>query len=92
MYEFAGVHISGVSSIALIPQQQGLITGGRDGEIRTWKTGYLSSAGKPVSLLSTVREHKKEVTSLQVAEAVANSDEAVSASMDGSCIIWSLAK
>lgn len=90
IYDCPGVHISGVSSLcnAAICGTGGLITGGVDGEVRTWRgSDGGGGRGKKPTLLVTVREHKKEVTSLQVTR---DQRECISASMDGSCIIWSL--
>lgn len=59
-----------------------LVTGGRDGRVRTWALGARSQ-----TLELSFKEHKKEVTSVTVS---ANDEEALSSSTDGSCVVWNL--
>ena len=68
-----------------------MITGANDGEIRTWTDISGSGKKEKPKLLHTVRGHKKTVTSLQVTDYEREKkEEVISASMDGSCIIWAL--
>lgn len=52
-------------------------------QVRVWRIGAESQ-----TLLSSMKEHKGPVNAIQVRR---NDSEAVSASSDGSCIIWDLA-
>ena len=67
--------------------RSGIATGGAEGSVRTWLWRHGSTSGP--KLLATVREHKKEIVSVAV-----TSDEAeiMTASKDGTCIIWAVEK
>lgn len=75
-------HQNGVTSIACMHEQNietgeyNIVTGGADGRVRVWSR---------VTMLVSLKEHKAAVTSVQISKA---DDEIVSASADGSCIIW----
>ena len=68
--------------------QDGLITGGKDGQMRTWRMQRYNSSSKP-KLLSTVREHKNKIVALEISK---DEIECISASEDGACIIWNISK
>lgn len=59
-----------------------LVTAGADGQVRTWE---VSPRTGRMALLTTVREHKRLVCSLQ---AAGDHKEFLSGSKDGFCIIW----
>lgn len=59
-----------------------LLTGGEDGRIRLW---HVASAWQ--SMVFSAKEHRAAVTSLCVTE---DNERCVSASADGSCIVWDL--
>ena len=59
-----------------------LVSGGKDGRVRLWNV-----AGSAQVMEHSFKEHKKEVTSIRIS---AGDDTAVSASADGSCLMWSL--
>ena len=67
--------------------RSGIVTGGADGSVRAWfwKHGSVSAP----RLLATVREHKRDIVSVSVTK-----DETgiMTASKDGTCIIWALQK
>lgn len=84
IFTVQGVHANGVTAIAFTGI--GLITGGADGQIRTWRMNkYCNRYGKP-ELIATTKEHKAAVTNVEVTR---HYDHCVSGSEDGSCIIWS---
>lgn len=61
-----------------------LVSGGKDGRVRFWKINE-----KHQTMVHSMKEHRGEVNAL-----VCNSDgsQAISASTDGSCIVWDLQK
>ena len=83
---FQGAHTKGVTAIALL--NDGLFTGGQDGQLRTWRTSRFYPNAKP-KLLATLKEHTASVVSLNICQ---DEVEAISASADGSCIIWDISK
>ena len=86
---FPQVHPEGVTAVCELRHRSGFLSGGSGGHLRLWASnsmGYNRSASKP-RLQCTVREHKMEVTTVRVTK---DEQEAVTASKDGSCIIWDL--
>jgi len=75
-------HQNGVTSIGCMHEpnpetgQYNIVSGGADGRVRVWSN---------VTMLVSLKEHKAAVTSVQISKS---DDEIVSASADGSCIIW----
>jgi WD40 repeat protein len=61
-----------------------IITGGEEGNVRVWRIGPQSQ-----SMVASMKEHKGPVNSLALR---ANDSECVSASSDGSCVVWDLAR
>jgi len=59
-----------------------LVSGGDDGRVRIWK---ITSSSQ--TLLHSTKEHRGPVNSIKVNK---NATQAVSASGDGSCIVWDL--
>ena len=78
-----GAHPHGVTALALMSRQGGLITGGATGQMRTWRVGYDPKV-KP-RLVTRIHEHKNGIVALQTTR---DEEELISASKDGSCIIW----
>lgn len=78
-----GQHL-GVTSLAISKDNQFLVTGGSDGNVRVWD---ISKGTQP--LLTTLKEHKGTVNYVSLKDDMS---EALSASDDGSCIIWDLKK
>mmetsp|Transcript_3663 Transcript_3663/g.11489 ORF Transcript_3663/g.11489 Transcript_3663/m.11489 type:complete len:610 (-) Transcript_3663:168-1997(-) len=58
------------------------VTGGADSQIRMWQV-----LERGAELIGLVSEHAGEITSIMLSK---NDEEAVSSSLDGSCIIWDL--
>jgi len=61
-----------------------IISGGKEGLVRVWKVGATSTI-----MEASMKEHKGPVNALELRK---NDSEVVSASSDGSCIIWDLGR
>jgi len=59
-----------------------IISGGMEGEVRVWKIGKQTQV-----MEASMKEHRGRVWSIHVKK---NNEHAVSASADGSCIIWDI--
>lgn len=70
------------AAITRSDQPYRLVTGGIDGYVRVWKV-----ARSHRRLVHSMKEHRATITSVQVAH---ESDQFVSASKDGACIVWCL--
>jgi WD40 repeat protein len=83
-------HANGIGAIAFSctsgtgkgPSTGLLLSGGGDGAVKLWKVGPQSQ-----TLLDTMKEHTKTIVSLQFSRT---EGEAMSASVDGTCVIWNL--
>eukprot|EP00899_Mesostigma_viride_P011827 jgi/Mesvir1/20645/Mv14866-RA.1 len=82
LYTIHDAHPQGVTSIVGTSDSQRVISGGREGMVRVWKVGKQSQP-----MLASMKEHKGPINSITVRK---NDAECVSASSDGSCIIWDL--
>lgn len=82
MYVINDAHNHGCTAIASTSDSTRLISGGSEGEIRIWKIGRQTQA-----LDNSMKEHKGRVWDIQVKS---NDTQAISASADGSCIVWDL--
>ena len=82
LYCINEAHTNGVTAIASTGDCQKIVSGGMNGEIRVWKIGYQSQV-----MAASLKEHRGRVWSI-----IINSidDRAISASADGSCIIWDI--
>ncbi|XP_040577005.1 uncharacterized protein [Lepeophtheirus salmonis] len=78
-----GVHPSGVSTLAFAANRGLIFTGGNDGQLRGWTLSSPSSW--KLSLSCTLRQHKKQIISLQVNNS---GSECLSGSKDGTAVIW----
>jgi WD40 repeat protein len=82
-------HKSGVTALAVTgPYNDSgdyrLVSGGEDGQVRVWKiTRHFRELEK------SMNEHKETITCIKIKS---NNKECVSASNDGSCIIWDLTR
>lgn len=82
MYTINDAHNKGVTAIATTFNGQNLISGGGEGQVRVWHvTPYQQT------MQEAMKEHKGSVTCIKVRK---NDQECVTASTDGSCIIWDL--
>lgn len=81
-YVINDAHINGVTAIACTSDCQRIISGGNEGEVRIWKVGKQTQ-----TMESSMKEHRGRVWAIQIRK---NNEQAVSASSDGSCIIWDI--
>jgi len=82
MYVINDAHKNGVTALACTPDCQKIVSGGMEGEVRVWKICRQTQIME-VSL----KEHRGRVWGIRLKE---DSSMAVSASSDGSCIVWDL--
>jgi WD40 repeat protein len=82
MYCINDAHRGSVTSISASHRGDMLVTGGEGGMVRVWDT-----AGQTQRMVASMKEHKSSVNSVEISP---DDSECVSASADGSCIIWSL--
>lgn len=82
LYAINDAHVNGVTAIASTKDCSKIVSGGMGGEIRVWKIGKQSQ-----TLQSSLKEHKGRVWSIIINSL---NDRAISASSDGSCIIWDI--
>ncbi|KAF7651790.1 hypothetical protein LDENG_00105250 [Lucifuga dentata] len=84
MYIIHNAHNMGVTAIAGTRDCKRIISGGEEGEVRVWEL-------QPVGhrLLGIMKEHKDTITCIKIKS---DDKECVSASADGSCIIWDLTR
>jgi len=82
LYVINDAHKNGVTAAAVTSDSGRIITGGMEGEVRVWKIGKQMQ-----TMDASLKEHRGRVWSI-----ICNADDsqAVSASSDGSCIIWDL--
>jgi WD40 repeat protein len=82
LYVINDAHKNGVTALARTSDSGRIISGGMEGEVRIWKIGQQSQ-----TMDATLKEHRGRIWSIIVN---ADDSKAVSASSDGSCIIWDL--
>ena len=82
LYTINDAHTNGVTAVTATKCSTKLISGGMNGEIRIWKIGKQSQ-----TIEASLKEHRSRVWSIQVNSL---NDRAISASADGSCIIWDI--
>jgi WD40 repeat protein len=77
-------HVGGCTAVACMNDvsQKRIITGGTDGQVRVWQVTKQSQ-----TMVASLKDHAGTVNSIQVR---GNDCECVSASNDGSCIIYNL--
>jgi WD40 repeat protein len=82
LYVINDAHKNGVTALAVTSDSGRIVTGGMEGEVRVWKIGRQTQ-----TMDASLKEHRGRVWCI----IINGSDEqAVSASSDGSCIIWDL--
>ena len=82
LYCINEAHTNGVTAIAATGDCKKIVSGGMNGEIRVWKINNHSQ-----TMETSLKEHRSRVWSIVVNSL---NDRAVSASADGSCIIWDI--
>ncbi|GBF88745.1 flagellar associated protein [Raphidocelis subcapitata] len=84
LYTINDAHHKAVTALAVTPNDAGrLISGGEEGMVRIWRVGRGGAV-----MEASLKDHKGPVNAVAVKNA--GGDEAVSASSDGSCIVWDL--
>ncbi|EAN91506.1 hypothetical protein C3747_281g14 [Trypanosoma cruzi] len=73
---------SGVTAVCVDSTSEHIISGGADGLVRFWEV-----RGATCELVASMKEHKATVNAICISK---NNLECVSASDDGSCIVWDL--
>ncbi|KAF7473488.1 Hypothetical predicted protein [Marmota monax] len=82
IYVINSAHRIGVTAIATTSDCKRVISGGGEGEVRVWQIGCQTQ-----KLEESLKEHKSSVSCIRVKK---NNEECVTASTDGTCIIWDL--
>lgn len=82
IYAIFNAHNKGVSALETTSHGRILVTGGCEGQVRLWDVSPYRQ-----QLLCVLKEHKGPVSAVHVNKT---DDEAVSASTDGTCIIWDI--
>jgi len=82
LYVINDAHKNGVTALNVTSDSGRIVTGGMEGEVRVWKIGRQTQ-----TMDASLKEHRGRVWSIIINEA---DEQAVSASSDGSCIIWDL--
>ncbi|XP_077979702.1 cilia- and flagella-associated protein 52-like [Glandiceps talaboti] len=81
-YVIKDAHNKGVSAIATTSDCKRVVSGGGEGQLRVW-----DCKDKNADLLRNMKEHKGSVQCIKLCK---NDKACVSASLDGTCIIWDL--
>lgn len=81
-YAINDAHNHGVTALAPTHNCQRIVTGGMEGEVRIWRIGKQTQI-----MEASLKEHRGRVSDIKINK---NDTQAVSASYDGSCIIWDL--
>jgi len=84
LYVINDAHVGGVTSIACAHDAEKVVSGGFDGSVRVWRVTSESRV-----MLGSMKEHKATVNCIKVRK---DDSEFVSASSDGSCIIWDMSR
>eukprot|EP00906_Rhabdomonas_costata_P028803 RCo040722 len=75
-------NLSGVTALAVSHDNTRLISGGADSQVRVWRIGHESQV-----MEASMKEHKATVNAISLR---GNDQQCVTASDDGSCIVWDL--
>jgi len=84
MYVMNNCHCGGVSSLDATNDCMRIVSGGGEGQVRVWDLTYQPMTQK---FVASMKEH---ITRVNDVKLHANNKEVVSASEDGTCIIWDL--
>ena len=82
MYVINDAHRHGVTALIGTADSSKIVSGGMEGEVRVWKIGKQTQ-----TMETSMKEHRGRVWAIQLNKS---NDLAVSASSDGSCIVWDL--
>lgn len=84
IYAIPNAHNKGCSAVAMTSNCKMLVSGGLEGQVRVWRIAPCNQ-----SLIGVLKEHYAPIASVDIN---AYDTEIVSASSDGSCIIWDLVR
>ncbi|XP_037265448.1 cilia- and flagella-associated protein 52 isoform X2 [Falco biarmicus] len=84
MYVINNAHSLGVTAIAATSDCKRIISGGGEGQVRVWEIGERTH-----KLGEVLKEHVSAVSCIKVKK---DDRECVTASLDGTCIIWDLVR
>ena len=82
MYVINDAHRHGVTALIGTADSSKIVSGGMEGEVRVWKIGKQTQ-----TMETSMKEHRGRVWAIRLNKS---NDLAVSASSDGSCIVWDL--
>lgn len=82
IYTIHDAHSKGVTAISVTSNSQRIISGGGEGQVRVWDISTHNQAMKVA-----LKEHKGAITCIKIRR---DDEECVTASTDGTCIIWDL--
>jgi len=82
LYAINDAHKNGVTSMAITTDCGRIVTGGMEGEVRVWRIGRSTQ-----TMDASLKEHRGRVWCIKIRQ---DDSQAVTASADGSCIIWDL--
>eukprot|EP00163_Fabomonas_tropica_P027387 TRINITY_DN525_c0_g1_i2.p1 TRINITY_DN525_c0_g1~~TRINITY_DN525_c0_g1_i2.p1 ORF type:complete len:628 (+),score=192.17 TRINITY_DN525_c0_g1_i2:410-2293(+) len=82
LYTIQNAHKEGVTAISGTSDSTRIISGGESGTVRVWELGHDSQ-----TMIASMKEHRGRVNDIAVRD---NDMEAISASNDGSCVVWDL--
>ncbi len=82
IYIINDAHQKAVTAIACSSDSSKIVSGGEEGLVRVWRIGKTSQ-----SLEASMKDHRGPINCIRIK---GSDDECVSASSDGSCIIWDL--
>jgi len=74
----------GVTAICVDNSNQRIVTGGADSQVRVWRVSSTS-----YSMEASMKEHKATINAIAI---LGDDSECISASDDGSCIVWDLTR
>lgn len=83
LYTINDAHHKAVTAIAATTDSGRIVSGGQEGMVRIWRIGKQSQ-----TMEASMKDHKGPINCIQI--KTSTDDECVSASSDGSCIIWDL--
>ncbi|KAM8797004.1 cilia- and flagella-associated protein 52 [Eudromia elegans] len=84
MYVIDNAHSLGVTAIAATSNCRRIISGGGEGQVRVWEIGERTR-----KLEEVLKEHISAVSCIKIKK---NDQECVTASLDGTCIIWDIVR
>jgi len=82
LYVINDAHRNGVTAMALSSDCGRIVSGGMEGEVRVWRIGRDTQ-----TMDASLKEHRSRIWCIKMR---ADDSQAVSASADGSCIVWDL--